>query len=132
MVDALHRAHRLVEPSGWVIDIHPAASDAAVEVGAIRTGRVDAGDAPVRHAAAARALATVVAAGLFAIDRTHHFSFYTYGDSVEELRDYVEENWRNAHIDDETMRRTREALRADPSARPRVHEHVHVTTFRRT
>src|SRR5216683_1832918 len=83
MVDALHRAHRLVEPSGWVIDVHPTASDAAVEVGAIHTGRVVAGDAPVRHAAAARALETVVAAGLFEIERTHHFSFYTYGDSVE-------------------------------------------------
>ena len=33
MVDALKRAHRLLEPSGWIIDVHPTASDAAVEVG---------------------------------------------------------------------------------------------------
>jgi hypothetical protein len=131
MVDALNRAHRVLEPSGWVIDIHPTASDATVEVGAVCTGRVDAGDAPIRHAAAARALAEVVDAGLFAIERTSQYTFYTYGDSVEELREYVEENWRNARIDDETMRRTREALRADPIARPRVHEHVQVTTLRR-
>jgi len=62
------------------------------------------------------ALAAVVDAGLFEVDRTHSFTFYTYGDSVEELREYVEENWRNAKISDETMRRTGEALRADPQA----------------
>jgi|SRR5258705_9944682 len=132
MVDALSRAHRLLEPRGWIIDVHPTASDAAVEVGAVRTGRVDAGDAPRRHAAAARALAAVVDAGLLAIERTHQFTFYTYGDSLEELRDYVEENWRNARIDDETMARTREALRDDRRSRPRIHEHVQVTTLRGT
>jgi hypothetical protein len=129
MVDALKRAHRLLEPGGVVIDVHPTAADASVEVGAVRTGRVDAGDAPGRHAAAARALTAVVDAGLFAIDRTHRFTFYTYGDSVDELRDYIEGNWRNATMDDDTVRRTREALRADPSARPRVHEHVQVTNL---
>src|SRR5438046_1055752 len=103
MVDALNRARRLLEPSGWIIDVHPTASDAAVEVGSVSTGCVDAGDAPDRHAAAARSLAAVVDAGLLTIERTHQFTFYTYGDSVEELRDYVEQNWRNARIDDETM-----------------------------
>src|SRR5258705_7086151 len=92
MVDALSRAHRLLEPRGWIIDVHPTASDAAVEVGALRTGRVDAGDAPRRHAAAARALAAVVHARLLAIERTHHVTFYTYRDSLEELRDYAERN----------------------------------------
>ncbi len=130
MVDALQRAHRLLKRDGFVIDIHPTAADASVEVGAVCTGRVDAGDAPARHAAAARALAAVVDAGLFAIDRTRSFTFYTYGDSVDELREYIEDNWRNAKLNDETMRRTREALRADRSARPRVHEHVHVTVLR--
>src|SRR3982074_2435095 len=123
MVDALSRAHRLLDPAGFLIDVHPTATDASMEVGAVRTGRVEAGDAPWRHAAAARALAAVVDAGLFAIERTYRFSFYTYGDSLEELRDYVEGNWRNAKVGDETMRRTREALRADPGTKPRVHEH---------
>jgi hypothetical protein len=130
MVDALQRAYRLLKRDGVLIDVHPTAADASVEVGAVCTGRVDAGDAPGRHAAAARALAAVVDAGLFEVDRTHSFTFYTYGDSAEELREYVEGNWNNAKINDDTMKRTSEALRADPQARPRVHEHVQVTTLR--
>jgi hypothetical protein len=130
MVDALGRARRLAVPRGSVIDIHPTAADASIEVGAACTGRVEAGDAPGRHAAAARALAAVVGDGLFTVDRSHAFAFYTYGDSAEELREYIEENWRNATIDRETMRRTREALRANPQARPRVREHVQVTMLR--
>jgi hypothetical protein len=130
MVDALQRAHHLVVSRGLVIDIHPTAADASMEVGAACTGRVEAGDAAGRHAAAAQALAAVVARGLFAVERTHAFTFYTYGDSAAELREYIEENWRNATIHKETMRRTREALRADPQARPRVREQVQVTTLR--
>ena len=130
MVDALQRAYRLLKRDGILIDVHPTTADASVEVGAVCTGHVDAGDAPSRHAAAAHALAAVVDAGLFEVDRTSSFTFYTYGDSAEELREYVEENWRNAKINDDTMKRTSEALRADPQARPRVHEHVQVTTLR--
>jgi hypothetical protein len=130
MVDALRRALHLVVSRGSVMDIHPTAADASLEVGAACTGRAEAGDAPGRHAAAAGALAAVVGDGLFTVDRTHAFTFYTYGDSAEELREYIEENWRNATIDAETMRRTREALRANPRAKPRVREHVQVTMLR--
>lgn len=101
-----------------------------MEVGAVTTGRVDAGDAPVRHAAAGLAVAAVVAGGLFIVDRAVDLTFYTYGDTVEELRDYIVENWRNARVDGETVDRTREALRAAPGVRPRVHEHVRVTKLR--
>ena len=46
MVDALQRAHRLLKPGGSVIDLHPTAVDASVEVGPVRVGPVNAGDAP--------------------------------------------------------------------------------------
>jgi hypothetical protein len=130
MVDALRRAHRMVKMNGCVVDLHPTAALTPVEVGARRTGRVDAGDAPLRHAAAGAALATVVRDGLFAVERAFGFTFHTYGDTVEELRDYIVENWRNARIDAETIDRTREALRGAAGTRPRVREHVRVTKLR--
>ena len=99
-------------------------------VGARTTGRVDAGDAPLRHAAAGVALATVVQAGLFAVDRATDFTFFTYGDTIEELRDYIVENWRNARIDEGVVHRTREALRNAPGTRPRVREEVRLTRLR--
>jgi hypothetical protein len=130
MVDALRRAHRIVKPMGVVIDLHPSAACAVLEVGDDKTGVVNAGDASLRHAAAGVALAAAVDEGLFSIDRSLVFTFYTYGESVEELRDYVGQYWRDGRIDDDSIDRTREAMRRVPFARPRVHERVHVTTLR--
>lgn len=101
-----------------------------MEVSGVATGRVHAGDAPARHAAAAAALAAVVADGLFLVDGVVDLDFYTYGDTVGELRDYIVENWRNARVDRETVDRTRDALRAAPGVRPCVREHVRVTKLR--
>ena len=127
MVDALRRAHGMVRLSGWVVDVHPTSAVASVEVGARSTGRVDGGDAPLRHAAAGAALATVLDAGWFAVDRAVEFTFYTYGDTIDELREYIEENWRNGRMSDAVVRRTRDALRDAPGTRPRVREQVRLT-----
>jgi len=130
MVDALRRAHRLVKSHGHVVDLHPSAKRARVEAAGRPIGYVDADDAPLRHAAAGAALAAVVEEGLFAVDGALVFSFYTYGDSIEELRDYVEANWRSARIDDQTVGRAREILRDAPEAQPRICEDVHITKLR--
>jgi len=130
MVDALRRAHRLVKPDGFVIDLHPPAAEASVEVGQTVAGHVEAADAKLRHAAAGVALATIVNEGLFAIEETTTFTFCTYADTSEELRDYIEENWRDSRIDQPTVDRAREALCHARGARPRTHEEVHVTRLR--
>lgn len=127
MVDALRRVHRWLQPRGCVIDIHPTASRAVVDIDGLETGDIDAGDAPARHAAADAALATVVAERLFTIEHSEQFAFYTYGDSVAELRDYVEANWLSARIAEAVVRRTEEALRTAPGRRPRVREDVRLT-----
>ena len=132
MVDALRRAHRVLRPGGVVIDLHPGASRAAVEVGDIAVGRVEAGDAPLRHAAAGVALAVAVDEGLLTVDCALRFEFSTYGDSIDELRDYIVANWRDGRIDDEVLARARAAVAASPGAKPRVRELVHATKLRAT
>jgi hypothetical protein len=132
MVDALRRAHRWLQRDGVLIDLHPTESPASVEVGAQRTGTVDVDDDPFRHAAAGAALSRVVDTGLFAVERTAEFAFYTYADTVEELRDHVEENWRSARIDTAVLKRTSAALRATSGVRPRVREQVRLTRLRPT
>ncbi len=127
MVDALRRAHGMVRPNGCVVDLHPTAARTSLEVGACTTGHVETADAPLRHAAAGTALATAVAAGLFAVDSAIDFTFYTYGDSIDELRDYIVANWKNARIDDAVVHRTRDALRDAPGTRPRARERVRLT-----
>jgi hypothetical protein len=130
MVDALRRAHRIVAADGVVVDLHPSASAAAVEVGDRVSGYVDAADAPLRHAAAGAAIAAAVNEGLFVVERTGEFPFHTYADTIEELREYIAENWCDARIDGETVRRTRALMRGTPGVRPRSRERVMLTVLR--
>src|SRR4051812_45490166 len=130
MVDALRRAHRIATPDGAVVDLHPSASPAAIEVGDRVVGDVITGDAPLRHAAAGAAIATVIAEGLFSMEQVVEFPFYTYGDSIEELRDWIEENWRDAGVDDRTVARTRELIEELSGVRPRARERVILTLLR--
>ena len=124
MVHALRRVRQLVRSVGWVIDVHPTAEPAWVEVGAVRVGSVEAGDAPVRHAAADAALTRVLRDGLFSVENSGVFSFFTYADSVEELADHIRQTWRSARIGEPIVERARAAMRASPGTRPRVREHV--------
>jgi hypothetical protein len=127
MVDALRHAHRIVTANGCVVDLHPTAERAVLEVGPHEMGLVEAGDAPARHAAAEAAIAAVAGERLFVVERAVDFTFYTYGDTIDELRDYIVEDWRNARIDAGTIDRARDALRAAPGTRPRVREYVRAT-----
>src|SRR5690242_12534301 len=127
MVDALRRIRELLPPSGLVIDLHPTAANETIEVGDLVTGFVDGDVAFRRHSAASHALDAAVADGLFSVVAARAFDFFTYGDSIDELRDYVHENWRDTRIAPGAVERTRAALAAAPGLRPRVREHVQVT-----
>ena len=128
MVDALRRAHRVVTPNGCIVDVHPIEKAASVQVGDTKTGWVEAGDAPLRHTAAGAALSTAIDEGLFTAAATVEFEFLTYGDTIEELRDYIVDTWRDARIDRKTVARTRDVLRAGAAGtRPCVRERVRLT-----
>jgi len=129
MVDALRRARRCLAPGGSVIDLHPSASPPSVEVGLADVGGVESGAAQQRHAAADAALATVVADGLLCVQRAITFDFYTYGDSIEELRDYVAEEWRDSRIPPEVVARARAALECAPGGTVRLRERVHAARY---
>ena len=127
MVDALCRAHAMVKPDGYVVDLHPSAALAVVEVADQPTGFVSGTDSPLRHASAGMSLAAVLNRGLFTVEGTAEFAFYTSGETIEELRDFVLAKWIDNWIADDTVERTRAALRRSPGARPRARETVLVT-----
>jgi hypothetical protein len=130
MVDALRRAHGMVKPAGFVVDLHPSAVAAAIEVGDVHTGRVEDEDGPLRHGSAGLALAAAINGRLFTVERRLTFTFYTYGDSIEELCDYVAEHWGDGRIGEETVGRTRDAARSASDSRPRIREVIYVTKLR--
>lgn len=133
MVDALKRARQLVVPGGAILDLHPTEEPAVVQIGERTIGLVEGGDAPQRHAAAGAAVTTVVHDGLFGVDGVRDFDFYTYADTIEELRDYIAENWGSSRIGDRTVEAARTALAVAPAGvRPRTLERVRLTVLRPT
>jgi len=127
MAHALRRAYTLVRQTGCVIDLHPTAEPARVFVGEIAAGMVDAGDAPERHQAAGHAIDAAVAEGLFVVERAFEFDFSVWADTLDELQEHILEDWRDARIGDETMKRARMLRQAAPGDRPRVRERIRIT-----
>ena len=127
MVDALRCARRIVRPAGCVIDLHPTSDRPTVEVGGRVIGHVVSDEAPIRHASAAIALASVVDERLFAVERRERFCFHTYAESHTELAHHIRTVWKDSAIDAQTLRRARRALRTEPAAPIRVVERVVAT-----
>ena len=119
MVDALHRAHRWLRPTGCVLDLHPSSSVPTIEVGGRVIGIVDTPDGPARHAAADAALRDVLTARLFVTAGATDFDFYTWADSLGELREHIEDHWRDARL--------RVSADATAVGRPRARERVRIT-----
>ncbi len=114
MVHALEKIHRLIEPDGCLLDIHPSGQEASLEVrlGAQTTlaGWLRETDDYVEYGWADDALKQIVAGGLFAVERAGSFEFVTHADSLIELREFLTEGWEDASIDDITAGRIEEMM----------------------
>jgi hypothetical protein len=93
MVHALEQTHRLLKPTGSLIEIHPSVEPApSVEVrssGGLSFSEDDPGFDYVGDLLhAERAVATVLDRDLFVLGGRHTLEFRTHAASVPELRDY--------------------------------------------
>jgi hypothetical protein len=135
MVDALCRARVWLKSHGRLIDLRPAHTIPDVVVGSDEHGDV-VGVLTVeverhqRHAAADRALAAVLDRELFVIDEAREFTFLSYADSADELRDYIASKWKQTRLDEATCHRTAVAISARPSARLWLRERVGIRSLR--
>ena len=90
MVHALEEIHRLLKPTGILIDIHPVAESSPIELH--QDEKIDlVGSLSVRqwcidYQQADSALAEIARRGLFAVEREAVFDSLTHYSSVEELR----------------------------------------------
>jgi hypothetical protein len=115
MVHALEETHRLLRPTGRLIEIHPACE---VPFVLVRTdGKVtfiepdpgyDYAD-DLEHAEGA--VSTVVDRGIFVLDHSRRFELRTHAGSVQELRDHFAVTGAyETEEKDETLVRFRDAM----------------------
>jgi len=132
MVDALRRAHSLLDSGGIVIDIHPAPEPAHLELAMgsafVRLAdRLDDGTptGPMgRHMAADAAVAACVAEGIFNREAAAAFTFHTHAATVDELLGYLQSKWKQLHFAEADLARARDLLVQRPGSAIAVTERV--------
>jgi hypothetical protein len=115
MVHALREIHRVLVPSGILIDMRPLLDRWQIGVSSAREvrdiGRVH--DFPVGLAddeAANRAIAEAASRSWFVRDRQEFFSYSYSWDTAGEMEEWIEEEWEGfIAVDEETKRATRSA-----------------------
>lgn len=94
MVHALHEAHRVLTPSGVLLDVRPVVAPLLLEVIAaghpVWSDAVHAYSAPDDIAAAEAAMRQAVASGWFALQTSICFQFDIYCDTAAGLQTYLE------------------------------------------
>ena len=111
MVHALEEIHRLLKPTGILIDIHPVAESSPIEIH--QGEKIEpVGDLSVRqwcsdYQHADEALTEIKQRGLFTVEREGMFNSLTYYDSVAEMRmdwkEAIDKFARDAQSIDESM-----------------------------
>lgn len=112
MVHALEITHSLLEPDGFLLDIHPSSDPPPIEVRlgerTYLAGWLKEADDYIEYINADQALQSVVERGLFTIENSGVFTFNTYAGSLEDLRNYLDEVWEDAQIEDQVAGRVEE------------------------
>jgi hypothetical protein len=115
MVHALEKIQQLLKPGGILLDIHPTNEMAAIAVRLreqlIPGGWLNESDDYVEYAWADEAVQQVVADRRFTLERSGTFEFVWHADTLNELRAYLAEEWKDAIIDELTAGRIEELLK---------------------
>ena len=114
MVHALELARQLLLPNGRLLDLHPTGEPPPIEIRMgteiSRVGFLRETDDFVEYGLADAAVARVIREGLFVIEKSDQYSFDIHADGLEELLSYLAEEWTDAVIDDDIVKRIESLL----------------------
>ena len=108
MVHALNESWRVLKQGGWLIDIRPYSLSPPVEVVMNDTvriaGPIDSSAGVPDDEASDRAIQEVVKNGAYSKSEAGSFKFAYYWDTLEHMKDYIEERWSDStHLPKRTL-----------------------------
>jgi hypothetical protein len=135
MVHALEITHGLLKAGGLLLDIHPTGEPPRIEAhvgGIVRVaGYLGETDGFVEYFNADDALTEVIGRGLFTLEREGLFTFLTHSSTIKELVDFLEAEWSDSVLYEETIERAAELMGEPGEDREIVlSEKVRIARFR--
>jgi hypothetical protein len=135
MVHALEITHGLLKAGGLLLDIHPTGEPPRIEAhvgGIVRVaGYLGETDGFVEYFNADDALTEVIGRGLFTLEREGLFTFLTHSSTIKELVDFLEAEWSDSVLYEETIERASELMGEPGEDREIVlSEKVRIARFR--
>jgi hypothetical protein len=136
MVHALETVHPLLKPGGVLADIHPGTEKAWIV--AQVNGKeyfldcVEETDDYIEYKQANDALAQVIERGLFTTEEAGQFTFIIHAATIEEMREYLTANWKDAILNESVDIKAREYLTSSVEHYEiLVREEILITRFKR-
>ncbi len=133
MVHVLEKIHGLLNPGGYLIDLHPNGELVEfilpLEEGEELIGYMQETDDYIEYHQSNDALDTIVAAGLFQVVKSSEFEFLTHADSFDEIKNYLEENWSDAVITDEVISEAKKLESQFGVRKTLLREHVRIGLY---
>lgn len=135
MVHALELARQLLLPNGRLLDLHPTGNPPPIEVRVgtemSRAGFLRETDDFVEYGLADAAAAQVIREGLFIVEKSDQYSFAIHAESLSELQTYLAEEWTDAVIDDDIVRRVEVLLaRSERDREVILRDRIHIARLR--
>lgn len=135
MVHALKEIWRVLALGGTLLDLRPFSASWPVEIVAgervMRAGVLDDSLALADDLAANRSVAHMVSARWFSRERNGAFIYDWYWDTLDELKQHVEERWNPVVLPDSVYRQAQRFARNVPDAKVRVRAQMIIGRYRK-
>jgi hypothetical protein len=138
MVHALDEIHRVLVPSGILIDLRPLLDRWPLEVTSTNVNReagraTDLSEPLADDMAADQSMAKAEIQGWFLREREDTFPFFYYWDTPKEMKEYIDETWNDViQIEDDQWSNLRSLwATANADARVRIRLKMKITRLRK-